>query len=254
MLKKICITLFAGLMLAGCSAHEVTQNEIAVQHDIDSAKNSCYNMLAQRDLALTKMLTNVPKEQVALVLVLTQMQENNKQMMAIATGHSADPCGGQTNVFDAQIAEVQAKNSALRSIGGNVVTLGQWGLGAWTINKAIDGMGDHINGNVTNNNIDGQNNTLNHDSFKTASQNDIKGDGNSLTGGDINNHTTDCPDGDCGGEEGTEGDVGTQGTGDEASTGLLQCIQNPPAGYRSSDSIPLYTPSCSCKSHFAGKC
>jgi hypothetical protein len=81
----------------------------------------------------------------------------------------------------------------------------------------------------------------------------MTGDGNSVTSGDLN--LSNCADGNC--EEGEEGEAGTEGgagTEGEASTGMLQCIQNPPAGYRPSDSLPLYTPTCSCKSHFAGKC
>jgi hypothetical protein len=68
----------------------------------------------------------------------------------------------------------------------------------------------------------------------------------------VNSPTDNCADGNCDeeGNAGTEGNTGTEG---DASTGLIQCIQNPPAGY-TENSYPLYSHGCSCKSHFAGKC
>jgi hypothetical protein len=174
-------------------------------------------------------------------------------MMAMATGKNADPCSMGTNAFDVQIAEVRAKNHALESGVGGLFDFGKWGLGAWAVGKAVDGMGDHIGGDVNTNNVSGKGNTINNNSFKTASDNNM-GDKNTISGGDVTKDTS-CPDGNCG-EEGGEGEAGAEGgagTEGEASTGILQCIQNPPAGY-GSNSIPLYTPNCSCKSHFAGKC
>jgi hypothetical protein len=98
------------------------------------------------------------------------------------------------------------------------------------------------------NTVNGHNNTLTSDSYKSASQNVTTGDGNSTTAGDmlVNSPTDNCADGNCG-EEG--GSAGTEG---EASTGVGACIQNPPAGYQGS--TPLYSPGCSCNSHFSGKC
>ena len=63
----------------------------------------------------------------------------------------------------------------------------------------------------------------------------IEGDGNSVT-------QYVCPT--CTEEEG--------GTGPETAGGLDACSINPPSGWRGS--TPLYSPNCSCASHFAGKC
>jgi hypothetical protein len=97
------------------------------------------------------------------------------------------------------------------------------------------------------NTVNGHNNALTSDSYKSASQNTTTGNNNSTTAGDmaINSPTDNCADGNCE-EEG--GSAGTQG---EASTGVDQCLQNPPAGNVNGTS--LYSPGCSCKSHFIDK-
>jgi len=63
--------------------------------------------------------------------------------------------------------------------------------------------------------------------------------------GDYNTNTQyvcpNCPDG----VEGGDGEAGI--TGDVDS-----CNSNPPAGYQGS--IPLYSPHCSCSSHYSGNC
>jgi hypothetical protein len=253
MFKKICAVMATCAILAGCSATPLTHEQVVLQQQQEISRSSCYDRLKTRDIELTKAIAQVPKDQIALVLVLTQMQESNRQMLAMATGKNADPCAVGTNAFDVQIAEVRAKNHALESVTGNVFEFGKWGLGAWAVGKAVDGMGDHIGGDYNNNTVSGKGNTINNNSFKTASDNNMRDD-NTISGGDVNKDTS-CPDGSCEEGEGDgEGEAGTAGTEGEASTGLIQCIQNPHAGYRPSDSMPLYKPSCSCKSHFAGKC
>jgi hypothetical protein len=252
MFKQICAILSVCAVLAGCSATPLTHEQVVLHQQQEISRSHCYDRLSTRDIELTKAIAQVPKDQIALVLVLTQMQESNRQMLAMATGKNADPCAMGTNAFDVQIAEIRSKNHAVESITGNVFEFGKWGLGAWAVGKAVDGMGDHIGGDYNANSVSGKGNTINNNSFKTASDNTMR-DKNSISAGDVNKDTS-CPDGSCEeGEEGESGAEGSAGAEGEASTGLLQCIQNPPGGY-GSNSLPLYTPTCSCKSHFAGKC
>jgi hypothetical protein len=140
---------------------------------------------------------------------------------------------------------VRNSTGAILGIGGIIVGLTQ-------SNNLKDVAVAGMNAAGTHNIVSGEGNSIVNDSYKSASQNSMTGDGNSVSAGDMNANSPvdNCADGNCEGEAGTEGGAGTEG---EASTGILQCIQNPPAGYNS-NSIPLYTPTCSCKSHFAGKC
>jgi hypothetical protein len=120
------------------------------------------------------MLSAVPKDQIALVFVLTQMQENNKQLMAIATGNSADECSTGTSAFDVQIAELKYKNHALESVTGNVVDLGKFGFGVWGATDIADSLADAggtvINGNDNSTTNSGTGNSVLTDNFKTAGE------------------------------------------------------------------------------------
>jgi len=114
-ISLLCIGIISvgSLMMSGCSTTPLSQGQIDLQESAYTAKTSCYQRLQIRDQRLTTMLGRVPKDQIALVLVLTQMQDSNKQLMAIATGNSSDECSTGTTAFDVQIAEVESKNAVV---------------------------------------------------------------------------------------------------------------------------------------------
>ena len=132
-MKKFISLIVIGAMVAlsGCSATPITQAQYDLQVQKETAKVSCYDRLKDRDARIASMLAKIPEDQVSLVFVLTQMQENNKQLMAIATGNSADECSTGTSVFDVQIAELKYKNDTVKSVTGSVIDLGKFGFGVW---------------------------------------------------------------------------------------------------------------------------
>jgi len=176
-MKKFLLTFMAGvvsLTMISCSPTPLTQTQYDLQVRQESARASCYQRLEARDSRLTTMLTAVPKDQVALVFVLTQMQENNKQLMAIATGNSADPCSMGTNAFDVQIAEVTAKNHAVEVVSGNLIDLGKFGLGVWGATAISSDLahagGTVVNGTDNSNTVTGTGNSVLTDNFKTQGE------------------------------------------------------------------------------------
>ena len=162
-LACICVTL------CSCSVSPLTQGQIDIQKSAETAKVACYNSQAEKENTISTNMAFVPQEQIALVLVMTQMQESNKQMMAIATGNTYDPCATGTTAFDVQIAEVESKNKALSTTSTGLFGLGKWVVGAWAGTEIIDSIATA--GAIT---IAGDGNSLNQNSFNTV------GDENSL--------------------------------------------------------------------------
>jgi hypothetical protein len=182
-----------------------------------------------------------------LIPVLLMNMENQRTMA------KALMAGKERQVALQPIKAPETFGEAVKNSTGAILGIGGIIVGLTQSNNLKDVAVAGMNAAGTHNIVSGEGNSIVNDSYKSGSQNTMTGDGNSVTSGDLN--LSNCADGNC--EEGEEGEAGTEGgagTEGEASTGLLQCIQSPPAGYRPSDSLPLYTPTCSCKSHFAGKC
>jgi hypothetical protein len=186
-----------------------------------------------------------------LIPVLLMNMENQRTMA------KALMAGKERQIAFQPIKAPETFGEAVKNSTGAILGIGGIIVGLTQSNNLKDVAVAGMNAAGTHNIVSGDGNSVINDSYKSGSQNTMTGDGNSVTSGNLN--INNCADGSC--EEGEEGEAGITGeagaestTSDEASTGLLQCIQSPPAGYRPSDSLPLYTPTCSCKSHFAGKC
>ena len=133
-LFSIAVIGCVALIMAGCGATPLTTEQTTLHNNMEITKRSCYQGMAVVEAQRMKALGSIPKDQLALVLVLTQVQEQNKAMMAMATGKSYDPCGSGANAFDVQIAEIEHKNRSL----GRTIDLGQWIAGAWAATEVID--------------------------------------------------------------------------------------------------------------------
>jgi hypothetical protein len=147
-------------IISGCSVTPLDQSSVNLQTQAYNAKISCYDRLRERDIQINSLLATIPKDQVALVFVLNQMQENNKQLMAIATGHSADPCSIGTTAFDVQIAEVKAKNHAVEVVGGDVTSLGKWITGTVAVSNVSSDLSKGGASSVSTTEISGDNNNI----------------------------------------------------------------------------------------------
>jgi hypothetical protein len=136
-LNKIGILVSVGFIMSGCSAHEITVNDLKANQQIESSISSCYQAQGNKALAQANQLAQIPANQKALVLMFTMQGDQITSAVAAATGHSVDPCK-QTTVFDAQIAEVKSKNAALTKGLGTLGTAVKWGAGVWGVSEVMD--------------------------------------------------------------------------------------------------------------------
>ena len=131
------IFLFAVLFLSGCAKSDLTQLDLTANNDMAKATKACYE-------ARKIDLTGVPKDAIGYIVMSKQFGD---ALLAV-TGN--DPCRS-TNVFDVQIAEVQAKNKSLQVGTGNILDLGKWVVGGVVATAGFDAMGDTATGNANMN-------------------------------------------------------------------------------------------------------
>jgi hypothetical protein len=260
MFKKALITLmcFSMLGLTACGQKEyfeaVKEQNITIQsmNLADRAARAKEEerheerMLLLMQNSMRAAASTKDKTDDILVPLLIMSMEDKRVMAKALTANSEKPMQFQhIKAPDSFGDGVQKSTAALLGIGGII-------LGITQSNNLADIATAGLNAAGTHNIVSGEGNTVTNDSYKAGSQNTTTGDNNAITAGSVtaNSPTDNCADGSCGEEGGEGGSAGAEG---EASTGLLQCIQNPPGGY-GANSMPLYSPTCSCKSHFAGKC
>ena len=170
-MRSIPILIIALAILASCSAKDITEFDVAISKNQTKAMLECMSKRKPD-------LTGVSKEHMAFVLM---SWENGERMMALMGKH---PCMQGTNVYDAQIAEVQSKNKALSSGLGSLTDLGMWYIGGEVIKSALSGMNSyHVEGQFNDlgveNHVDSANTaTRNDNSGNTTSVNDSPSDSN----------------------------------------------------------------------------
>jgi len=267
-MKKIAlISLF---LIAGCvTRHAPTLEEAQVQSQMSQSKTECYRMQANMAANLFSTLAQLPEEDRALALLMLQQQNASKELVAVATGHSLDPCGGGSNIFDVEIADLNAQTK----LAGHYIDLGKFAVGTTAAVIATDSIVDAIAGSAaaTGINIAASDNakvnyqSQNKDAFQTAG-NDISTTGTN----NITNNNDDCIDCDqdrSTGEAGIEGGeckvdadcvnngmcVEGQCIPSEVDPSFEQCMSNPPGGWKGNSSTPMWNSECSCHSHFITK-
>jgi hypothetical protein len=174
--------------LAGCSAHAPTQAEVNANEDVETSRTACYAAQQAHENQKSTTLLQVPAADRGYVLMFMMQGEQITGAVAAATGHDTDPCSA-TNLFDAQIAEVKAKNKVVEKGFGVVSTGIKWGAGVIAVDRitgnagsAIQAGGDvitHSNGTgnllgsvKTNNDLMGDHNTISDDPIITDSHTD----------------------------------------------------------------------------------
>jgi len=248
------VCIIGMIMLTSCSAHVPSGGELVAHQQVESSKTKCYEVQIYKEQKLVNSLAAIPPDQRMMVLMMNQQGEFSKQMLAIATGRSLDPCTG-TNLFDAQIAEVHEKNLTVRDSTGKVIGVVPWIVGGLTISALADNAGESV---VNSYNSGSE---VNSDSKNAGSYNSVSGDAaidtsntitssvdNSVDNSDNSDNSDNCKEGECDDGAGTTGDPSTDPVFD-----LSSCLANPPAGH-SSSGTPLWTSGCSCGSHKANKC
>lgn len=198
----LCLSMC--VVLAACGATPLTDGQKELQQAQYDAQQKCYERLSGQDLILKELILRVPQDQVALVLVLQTMQENNKALMSMATGRGYNPCDMGKNAFDVQIAEVIEKNGSLKSGISSVTGLGKWIVGGLTINSALDKIGEK-----TVNSITGDGNEINKQSKNNTSTT------GSITADQSGNKSEIVPEEE---EEGEEEALPEEGTTEDTET------------------------------------
>jgi len=258
-IKLLVSVAIMSLLLAGCGQKEYytameKQNtliyQMNLQHEhekmLDEQRHE-EHMARLFQTSLSAAAQTKDKTDDVLIPILLMNMENQRTMA------KALAAGKERQMALQPIKAPETFGEAVKNSTGAILGIGAIWAGIAQSNNLTDVAIAGMAGAGVHNTISGHDNKVVNDSYKSASQNTTTGNNNTMTGGNID---ASCPTGDCSEvpEEGEGGEAGTQGTsGDEASTGILQCIQNPPGGY-GSNSLPLYSSGCSCKSHFAGKC
>ena len=238
-MKTKMVVAAALLSMVGCSPHVPTDQEIQAHNSTETSSQICYDTLRNSEMADVRIISSLPVTERGQLATIYLMQKNTVDLVAAATGHNPDPCK-RTNLFDEQIAETKEKNKTASNLGGKVLGSVPWIVGGLTVNALADKAGETAVNNyqVSDNarvNVDSQN----------------QGNGNSV-GNDLNLSGNNQPCNDCDTTT-TEQLEPENPEGPEPEGGpdveLELCKAEPPAGHNSSGD-PLFSPNCSCISHF----
>lgn len=131
------------LLLFGCSAHEITQQDITASKDIEDARASCYEAMAKQSGQDAIILASIPQKDRTMAAIIYLQGKQTQQVIAAATGNPLDMCSN-TNLWDYMSAEVRSKNVALTAGLGVVSTAVRWVAGAWAVTEIIDGVGSTL--------------------------------------------------------------------------------------------------------------
>lgn len=150
------------MLLVGCGVTPLSSTQVSLQEKQYDAQEACFERLEAKDTKLQEMMARVPENQVSLMIVLQEMQENNKALMSMATGNNYNPCDVGPSAFDVQIAEVTEKNKTVRAGVKEGSSLGKFGIGGYTLDSifgkaggvVINGDGNEFNKNSKNTSID----------------------------------------------------------------------------------------------------
>ncbi len=148
MIKKVLAVIIGTLLLAGCSVTQPNTNAVTAHMKTEEARKECYRSIALSNDSFYRAVSELPEDKQMMVLMMRQQADTLKTVVAGLKGTSMDPCEA-TNLFDAQVAEVQSKNDAVKSVVpvvSNVFTTGIITYGAVEFGKeAIRGAGDQVN-------------------------------------------------------------------------------------------------------------
>ncbi len=210
-------------MLAGCARDRtpITEFDLQMSEHSMGARIACYQARERATVADIQALAKLPPETLEKVMMLKQQNDVMREVVAMVTGNSADPCGSIGDNYYTLESELTKADAAVTSAwvdkGFGLLTSGvMYGAIGYSVHEIVDGMGStyaaydssRIN---TGSNADSQNAD---DSAVTTS----------------------------------EDEESSSGISDEEQ----ECMDNPPAGMHE-DGWPQYSPGCSCNSHYSRK-
>ena len=268
-ISGLCLVLPFWLLLAwalsGCvSMPEITPEQASMHRAEEATQATCYQAQQMMSGQMWGALAKVPDEDRAMAMMLMANQLNTQQMLAVATGKSLDPCSGDSNFHDVEIAYLKAQGQLV----GQYIDAAKWGVGlglgyaAWnsTVNALADAGGTYYSASE---NAKLNVNSQNKDSWNTAGR-DV------TTSGDHNlvNNNDDCID--CDQDKSEEGEPEVRSDcsvdadclegsecvdnrcvepGQEPTSDfdIEACLDNPPGGVNSYGT-PMYNAYTSCKS------
>jgi len=138
-----------GISLNGCAANKAIDKIDTISADTSLTQMACYEALeaeAQTELAAMK---NLPPEDVKDYLLMRMMAQNSVTMLAVATGRSADRCGG-TNVYDFLARATEAEYRLIGQLGGGLFKLATWWAVAHEVSEFGQALADSKGINVNN--------------------------------------------------------------------------------------------------------
>jgi hypothetical protein len=153
--------------LYGCSPHVPTVTEQNMQESISQAEVECYRSESVKEGAFTSSIAMLSKD-AQLIAVLLRSQGNTiVQAIGAATGKGYNPCK-TTNIFDSQVAEVEAKNKAVSNVTKSGASIIKWGIVAFGLDALVNN--DSGPSSVQNYSVNGQS-SLVSDSYKSGTEN-----------------------------------------------------------------------------------
>jgi hypothetical protein len=229
--RLIVLTAIAGLV-SGCGITQPTGGQLTAHQQTETSRTKCYEAVGTESRNFALSISAIPADQRMMVVMMHNQGELSKQMLSLATGRSLDPCPA-TNMFDAEIAEVQSKNQTVSH-----VIDGAWGVVPWVVGGfTINALADKAGGYVINNSGSGDVNqaSKNSGAFNTAG-NDL-----SNTASQTNTDNSESCVG-CNNEDQTNGEA-------RSITPAIDTFDT------CEDNGGWFSPGCSCHSHFiVGKC
>jgi len=271
--------------MTGCvSLPEITPEQASMTRSELATKSTCYQSQQMMSGQMWGALGQIPEGERAMAVMMMANQQNNAQMLAVATGKSLDPCSGDSNFHDVEIAYLNAQTNLI----GQYIDGAKWGVGlglgyaAWntTVHALADAGGTFYSASQ---NAKLNVNSQNKDSWNTAG-NDVvtSGDHNLVNNNNdaIDSYNGDNPEGEVFDEEfSTESRrIQTCETSEdcledwscvdkvcienpstdpvepvEPEFSIEECLARPPFGLNEFGT-PLFSPNCSCKSKWQGQC
>jgi len=246
-MKKGLVLLTGLLMVGGCAkVTPPTPEMIQAQVHTDLVQQTCYEAFQEKAVADAKMLAGIPDDSKTMVILLKQQGDFSKSMMSLATGNSLDPCGGGSNLYDVQIAELKAQSVIAAKYIDGTFGIAKWVVGGVTVAHVLDDLGG-----VAYNLSGGS--KLNISSQNTGSYNSKVGGDVTTTGGTtINDDSVNC-DGCDTPDFGVTTAAVEDDNDDEAVIlpveTVTDCIADPPGGL-SDSGRPMYDSTYSCETYF----
>lgn len=139
-MKKFWVLPILLPALTGCAVKFSPEQVVKINEDDSLARISCYEYLEKTVTQEVTYLRTLTPEQAFAYLNLKAMQEGMVQIASAITGHSTDQCSNQYNVFQYLADVVKEEHETIRSVSGDLLTLGKWGVGGYFIKETVDGI------------------------------------------------------------------------------------------------------------------